>query len=202
MESAREELESLISEDQTNPNGTSPSSNELNVKDQVMTALNEYTQNQMQEQERAQQEERQKALEAKNMQNKRELEEISNSVIQSIKEEAEKDKDFQKMVEGTDIPGKVIESIAEVGDAEEAPLIVKELANNETYRNQFKNAKTELGRKRIIAKVRKDVLTGGFQGKIPEITRQSIPNYNQNAEAVAFDDNYYDQLAISQGIAN
>lgn len=199
MNSAREELEGLIAEPSAEK-GNAPS-NSSNIRKEMMSALDEYTQNQRLEMEQAQQEERQRAQQERTLQNKQELQEVSNAVIQSIKEESEKDKDFQKMVEGTDIPGKVIEAIAEVGDSDEAPLIVRELANNETYRNQFKNAKSELSRKRLIAKVRKDVLTNAFQGKIPDITRKSIPNYNQNAEALAFDDTYYDQLAVSYGIA-
>jgi hypothetical protein len=111
-----------------------------------------------------------------------------------------KDKDFAKLVQNTDLPGNLVEYIAEVGEAEEAPLIVRELANNEEYQQILKRSKTPIGIKRLISKVRKDILTGGSQGKIPPMLQKNIPNYNPNTTTLDYDQDFYSDLAMRHGI--
>ena len=65
------------------------------------------------------------------------------------------------------MPSGLIDYIAEIGEPEEAPLIVKELANNEEYKQKLKNAQTEMGVKKVLKKVRAAVLTGSGPQGVP-----------------------------------
>jgi hypothetical protein len=169
-------------------------------KDDVVSAIHEYDISKQKSQETAQQEQRQRDIEQRRSEEKQELLEISETVKVSLKEEMAKDKDFAKLVQNTDLPGNLVEYIAEVGEAEEAPLIVRELANNEEYQQILKRSKTPVGIKRLISKVRKDILTGGSQGKIPPMLQKNIPNYNPNTTTLDYDQDFYSDLAMRHGI--
>jgi len=169
-------------------------------KDDVVSAIHEYDISKQKSQETAEQEQRQRDIEQKRNEEKQELLEISETVKASLKEEMAKDKDFAKLVQNTDLPGNLVEYIAEVGEAEEAPLIVRELANNEEYQQILKRSKTPVGIKRLISKVRKDILTGGSQGKIPPMLKKNIPNYNPNTTTLDYDQDFYSDLAMRHGI--
>ncbi len=169
-------------------------------KDDVVSAIHEYDISKQKSQETAEQEQRQRDIEQRRNEEKQELLEISETVKASLKEEMAKDKDFAKLVQNTDLPGNLVEYIAEVGEAEEAPLIVRELANNEEYQQTLKRSKTPVGIKRLISKVRKDILTGGTQGKIPPMLKKNIPNYNPNTTTLDYDQDFYSDLAMRHGI--
>ena len=169
-------------------------------KDDVVSAIHEYDISKQKSQETAEQEQRQRDIEQKRNEEKQELLEISETVKASLKEEMAKDKDFAKLVQNSDLPGNLVEYIAEVGEAEEAPLIVRELANNEEYQQTLKRSKTPVGIKRLISKVRKDILTGGTQGKIPPMLKKNIPNYNPNTTTLDYDQDFYSDLAMRHGI--
>jgi hypothetical protein len=169
-------------------------------KDDVVSAIHEYDISKQKSQETAEQEQRQRDIEQRRNEEKQELLEISETVKASLKEEMAKDKDFAKLVQNSDLPGNLVEYIAEVGEAEEAPLIVRELANNEEYQQTLKRSKTPVGIKRLISKVRKDILTGGTQGKIPPMLKKNIPNYNPNTTTLDYDQDFYSDLAMRHGI--
>jgi len=169
-------------------------------KDDVVSAIHEYDISKQKSQETAEQEQRQRDIEQKRNEEQQELLEISETVKASLKEEMAKDKDFAKLVQNSDLPGNLVEYIAEVGEAEEAPLIVRELANNEEYQQTLKRSKTPVGIKRLISKVRKDILTGGTQGKIPPMLKKNIPNYNPNTTTLDYDQDFYSDLAMRHGI--
>jgi hypothetical protein len=169
-------------------------------KDDVVSAIHEYDISKQKSQETAQQEQRQRDIEQRRNEEKQELLEISETVKASLKEEMTKDKDFAKLVQNTDLPGNLVEYIAEIGEAEEAPLIIRELANNEEYQQTLKRSKTAVGIKRLISKVRKDVLTGGSQGDIPPMLKKNIPNYNPNTTTLDYDQDFYSDLAMRHGI--
>lgn len=169
-------------------------------KDDVVSAIHEYDISKQKSQETAQQEQRQRDIEQRRNEEKQELLEISETVKASLKEEMAKDKDFAKLVQNTDLPGNLVEYIAEIGEAEEAPLIIRELANNEEYQQTLKRSKTAVGIKRLISKVRKDVLTGGSQGDIPPMLKKNIPNYNPNTTTLDYDQDFYSDLAMRHGI--
>ena len=141
-----------------------------------------------------------RAIEQQRLIEKQERDEIAQVIKTSLQEEMSQDKEFAKLVKNSDLPGNLVDFIAEVGDAEEAPLIIRELANNEEYQETLKRSKSDIGRKRLISKIRKDVLTGGSQGKIPPMLKRSIPNYNPNTQTSNHDQAYYADLAMRQGI--
>lgn len=93
----------------------------------------------------------------------------------------------------------MIDYIAEVGEADEAPLIVREIASNEEYKEKLKRAKTELGVRRLLIQVRKSILMGG-KPHIPEIIKKNIPNYNYNNSPDDYDKEYISDLAMRHGI--
>ena len=169
-------------------------------KDDVVSAIHEYDISKQKSQEQALQEQRQRDIEQRRQEEKQELLEISETVKVSLKEEMAKDKDFAKLVQNSDLPGNLVEYIAEIGEADEAPLIIRELANNEEYQQTLKRSKTAVGIKRLISKVRKDVLTGGSQGNIPPMLKKNIPNYNPNTTTLDYDQDFYSDLAMRHGI--
>ncbi len=196
MSTARDELYELSEETQPK---TPPASESL-TKDDVVSAIHEYSTSQQKAYEEAQQNERKRTFEQQRMQEEEELKEVSEVVKTSLKEEMSKDKDFAKMVQSSDLPGELIDYIAEIGEPEEAVLIVRELANNDEHKNTLKRSKTKVGIKRLIGKIRKDVLTGGSQGHIPPMLKKNIPNYNPNTQASDYDHSFYSDLAVRHGI--
>jgi len=196
MSTAREELYDLA--DQSSAD--TPKSQGL-TKDDVLSAIKEYDMEQQEEKKQADLEKRQQAIEQKERQEKEALQEVAAIVKTSLQEEMSKDRDFAKLVQSSDLPGGLVEYIAEVGEPEEAPLIIREIANNDEYKASLKRAKTEFGLKKLIGKVRKDVLTGGSQGNIPPMLKKNIPQYNPNTSPSDYDKDYYSDLAMRQGIS-
>jgi hypothetical protein len=195
MTTARQELYDLAED----PSQDSPPKESL-TKDDVVSAIHEYSTSQQKAQEEAEQNKRRETLDRQKAQEQQELQEISEQVKASLKEEMSKDKDFAKLVQTSDLPGNLVDYIAEVGDAEEAPLIIRELASNDEYQESLKRSKTQVGIKRLIGKIRRDVLTGGSQGKIPPMLQKSIPTYNPNTSPSNYDQDYYSDLAMRHGI--
>lgn len=195
MTTARQELYDLAED----PSQDSPPKESLK-KDDVVSAIHEYSTSQQKAQEEAEQTKRRETLDRQKAQEQQELQEISQQVKASLKEEMSKDKDFAKLVQTSDLPGNLVDYIAEVGEAEEAPLIIRELASNDEYQESLKRSKTQVGIKRLIGKIRRDVLTGGSQGKIPPMLQKSIPTYNPNTSPSNYDQDYYSDLAMRHGI--
>ena len=195
MTTARQELYDLAEETAEH----SPPKESL-TKEDVVSAIHEYSTSQQKAQEEAELNKRREALDRQKAQEQQELQEISQQVKASLQEEMSKDKDFAKLVQTSDLPGNLVDYIAEVGDAEEAPLIIRELASNDDYQESLKRSKTEVGIKRLIGKIRRDVLTGGSQGKIPPMLQKNIPTYNPNTSPSNADQDYYSDLAMRHGI--
>ena len=195
MTTARQELYDLAEE----PAQESPPKESL-TKDDVVSAIHEYSTSQQKAQEEAELSKRQETIQRQRAQEQQELQEISQQVKASLQEEMSKDKDFAKLVQTSDLPGNLVDYIAEVGDAEEAPLIIRELASNDDYQESLKRSKTQVGIKRLIGKIRRDVLTGGSQGKIPPMLQKNIPTYNPNTSPSNADQDYYSDLAMRHGI--
>ena len=195
MTTARQELYDLA-EDSSHES----SPKESLTKEDVVSAIHEYSTSQQKAQEEAELNKRREALDRQKAQEQQELQEISQQVKASLQEEMSKDKDFAKLVQTSDLPGNLVDYIAEVGDAEEAPLIIRELANNDDYQESLKRSKTQVGIKRLIGKIRRDVLTGGSQGKIPPMLQKNIPTYNPNTSPSNADQDYYSDLAMRHGI--
>lgn len=195
MTTARQELYDLANEPTREE-----SPKESLTKEDVVSAIHEYSTSQQKAQEEADQARRREQLEKQQAQEKQELQEVSQAVQTSLQEEMSKDKDFAKLVQSSDLPGALVDYIAEVGEPEEAPLIVRELAHSDEYQENLKRSKTALGMKRLIGKIRRDVLTGGSQGKVPPILQKDIPNYNPNTSPSNYDQDYYSDLAMRHGI--
>ena len=195
MTTARQELYDLAED-----SSQESSPKESLTKEDVVSAIHEYSTSQQKAQEEAELNKRREALDRQKAQEQQELQEISQQVKASLQEEMSKDKDFAKLVQTSDLPGNLVDYIAEVGDAEEAPLIIRELANNDDYQESLKRSKTQVGIKRLIGKIRRDVLTGGSQGKIPPMLQKNIPTYNPNTSPSNADQDYYSDLAMRHGI--
>ena len=86
-----------------------------------------------------------------------------------------------------------------MGDPEEAPLMIREIANNPEYQQTLKNSKTEVGVKRLLSKVRKSILIGGHP-HVPDMIKKDIPKYNINNSPSDYDTDYISSLAESYGI--
>lgn len=194
---AREELYELANEQDTN---VQEQEKQSLTKDDVVSAIQEYDTYKQKEREDAEMEQRRAKMSQKREAESQELQEVAEAVKSSLQSEMEKDKDFSKTVRESDLPGNLIEYIAEVGEPEEAHLIVRELAGNDEYQDSLKRCKTSVGVKRLIGKIRKDVLTAGTQGKIPPMLKKSIPNYNANNSPSSYDKDYYSDLAMRHGI--
>ena len=195
MSNGREELYELS---ETSEKEESPKEN-LTKKD-VSEAIGGYFDQQKKAKEEAELAERQRKLEEQNQREQQELNQISQVVKKSLQEQIAKDKDFAALVEKSDLPSGLIDYIAEIGEPEEAPLIVKELANNEEYKQKLKNAQTEMGVKKLLKKVRASVLVGGGPQGIPEMTKKNIQQYNYNNSPSDYDKNYYSDLGMRHGI--
>ena len=147
----------------------------------------------------------QKRLNQQKMHQQREqqsLQEAAAPVIESLKKEMSQDKSFANLVEdNNEFPESLIQFCAEVGEPEEAPGIIRELARNEDYRKQLNRADTEVKMRRLISKIRKDILTGGANGKIPPMLQKSIPQFNpNNYNNTSADNSYYKEVARRHGI--
>ena len=195
MSSARDELYDLAeSEDSGKEEESKPS-----IKDQIKSGLAEFATSVEESKQQAEQQERQRKIEEQRAREQQELSEVSAVVKKSLEEEMGKDKQFAEIVQASDLPGKLIDYIAEVGDPEEAPLIIRELANNEEYKQKLKRTETEIGVKRILVKVRKSILMGG-QPQIPESLKKDIPNYNYNDSPSNHDKDYISSINVNYGI--
>ena len=196
MSTARDELYELTEE-----NKAQETAQQNSVKDEVREALEDYTTSQMKAQEEAEANERQRKLLARKQAEQEELQASSQTVIEALKEEMAKDKDFEKLVKSNDLPASLVENIAEVADADEAGLIIRELANNEEFQDSLKRAKTLVGQKRVIGKIRKEILTGGSKKtNVPKMLEKNIPQYNPNNSYSTYDEDYYSDVAMRHGI--
>ena len=195
MSSARDELYDLAeSEESGKEESAKPS-----IKEDVSSAIEDYFSQQQEQAKQSEQQERQRKIDEQRAREQQELSEVSAVVKKSLQEEMEKDKQFAEIVQTSDLPGGLIDYIAEVGEPEEAPLIIRELANNEEYKQKLKKAKTEVGVKRLLSHVRKAVLIGG-KPYVPDILKKDIPNYNYNNSPSDYDKNYISDLAMRHGI--
>ena len=169
-------------------------------KKDISEAIGGYFEKQKQAQEEAELAQKRQKIEEQQQKEQQELSQISQIVKKSLQDQISKDKDFAALVEKSDLPSGLIDYIAEIGEPEEAPLIVKELANNEEYKQKLKNAQTEMGVKKLLKKVRASVLLGGGTQGIPEILKKDIPQYNYNNSPSDYDKNYFSDLAMRHGI--
>lgn len=169
------------------------------TKEAVTSAINDYFSKQQEAAEEAEQNERQRRIDEQRAREQQELAEVSAIVKKSLQEEMGKDKQFAELVQNSDLPGGLIDYIAEVGEPEEAPLIIREIANNDSYKQKLKNTRTEVGVKRLLSQVRKAVLLGGVP-EVPAILKKDIPNYNYNNSPSDYDKNYISDLAMRHGI--
>ena len=195
MSSARDELYDLAESEKDSSAETAKPS----IKEDVSSAIEDYFTQQQEAAKQAEQNERQQKIEEQKAREQQELSEVSAVVKKSLQEEMSKDKQFAELVQNSDLPGGLIDYIAEVGDPEEAPLIVREIANNEEYKQKLKRSKTEVGVKRLLSQVRKTILIGGSP-QVPEIIKKNIPNYNYNNSPSDYDKDYMSDLAMRHGI--
>ena len=171
----------------------------LSKKD-ISEAINGYFEKQKKSQEESDLAEKQRKIEEQQQREQQELSQISQVVKKSLQEQISKDKDFAALVEKSDLPSGLIDYIAEIGEPEEAHLIIKELANNKEYKQKLKNTQTEMGVKKLLKKVRASVLVGGGPRGMPEMIKKDIPQYNYNNSPSDYDKNYYSDLGMRHGI--
>lgn len=206
MSTIREELSEIMSHgDKTETNETNKAEKDTGKNPEISEAIQEAMQEAFEKQESQKKEaEYQKRLSKVQAQKQREaqaLQEATAPVIQALQKEMEQDKDFAALIEDNqDFPESLIQYCAESGEPEEAPAILRELASNEEYKKQLDKADTEIKLRRLIGRIRKDVLTGGTQGKIPPMLKNSIPQFNPNTSGASADDNYYKNVAVRHGI--
>ena len=196
MTTARQELYDLA--DNAVDQESSKSQENL-TKEDVSSAIDSYFTQQQQALQEAESQERRRQENIKQQQAEQELREVSEQVKTSLQEEMKKDQSFAKLVQETDLPGKIIDYIAEVGEADEAPLIIRELAQNDQFQQKLKNTRTALGVKRLMSQVRKNVLLGGRQ-TIPPMLERNIPQYNVNTAPNGYEKSYISDVATRHGI--
>ena len=196
MSNARQELYEL---EDTSQQEAKSSEENLSKKD-ISEAISGYFEQEKKTKEEADLSERQRKIEEQEQREQQELNQISQVVKKSLQDQIAKDKDFAALVEKSDLPSGLIDYIAEIGEPEEAPLIVKELANNEEYKQKLKNTQTEMGVKKLLKKVRAAVIVGGGPNGVPEVIKKNIPQYNYNNSPSDYDKNYFSDLAMRHGI--
>ena len=197
MSTAREELHQLAHESQPEQEGRTE---QPLRREDVLSAMQDFENQKQQELQRSRQQEQEQINRQRQEAEQQVLNESAVAVKEALQEEMQKDKDFQKLVQSSDLPGELIDYIGDIGEPDEAGLIVRELANNDEYKSQIQKSKTHASRKKILKKIRKDVLTAGTHGKIPPILQKEIPAYNPNTSGSGQDSDYYAQVAISNGI--
>lgn len=195
MTSARDELYNLAE----NEGQDAPEASKSLTKDDVSSAMDEYFENQKRVAQETEQNERQRKMSEQRAAEQQELSEVSAVVKQSLQDEMSKDKQFADLVQKSDLPASLIDYIAEVGEADEAALIVREIAGNDEYQQKLKRSRTEVGVKRLLSQVRKSILMGGAP-KVPDMIKKDIPNYNYNNSSSDFDQDYYAEAAMHHGI--
>lgn len=173
-----------------------------NISEVVQNAMHQAFHEKEQQQKEAAYQKRLSQQEAQKQREQQALQEATQPVIDSLKKEMQNDKSFAHLVEDNqDFPESLINYCAEVGEPEEAPGIIRELANNDDYRRQLNKADTEVKKRRLINKIRKDILTGGSQGKIPPMLQKNIPQFNpNNSSNASLDNSFYKDIAKRHGI--
>ncbi len=200
MSEIQQELSNLGSEGQSGLYEGAQSSSDISqvVQDAMQQA---FQQKENQIKERAYEKDRNKQ-EIRSKREQQSIQEASQPVVSALKNEMEKDKNFAHLIEDSKtFPEDLIRYCAETAEPEEAPGIIRELANNEEYRRQLERADTKTKMRKLISKIRKDVLTGGKQGRVPAMLQKSIPQFNpNNSNTVSADSNYYQNVARRHGI--
>ena len=205
MSNIREELSEIMSHEgnqereQENKDGKAQGGRP-EITDAVKQAMQEAFERQETEKKEADYQKRLSKVEAQKQRETKALQEATTPVIKAIQEEIAKDKNFEQLIEDNqDFPESLIQYCAEIGEPEEAPGILRELASNDSYRKQLEKADTEIKKRRLISKIQRDIITGGSQGKVPEMLTSSIaqlnPNTAQNSETRDFRD-----IAIRHGL--
>lgn len=199
MSTLQHELSAMSGGDQNAGNTAEPSGNISEVVQEAMQKA--FHEKEQQQREAAYQ----KRLAQQNAQKEREqqsLQEATAPVIEAIKKEMEQDKSFANLIDdNADFPESLIHYCAEIGEPEEAPGILRELASNDEYRKQLDRADTAVKQRRLISKIRKDILTGGSQGRIPPMLQKSIPQFNpNNSNSISADNSFYKDVARRHGI--
>lgn len=194
MTNARQELYDLAGSNSTSPEGT-PSAP---VKDEVKSAINEYFVQQQQAQQDAEMKERQRQLEEQRLAEEQEKQKVAERVRQTLQEEVTSDKSFGEVIKNSDLPGAIVEYIAEVGEPDEASLMVRELANNDEYRDKLQRVRTSQGVRNVLKQVRRTVLMGG-QKQFPKYAQKNVANY-AGQKVGSQDSGFYADLRLRQGI--
>lgn len=195
MSSARDALYDLADQE----NETSQETSQGLTKDDVSSAINDYFVQQQEAVQRAEEQERQRKIAEQREVESQERSEITAVVKKSLQDAVSKDKSFAELVRNSDLPGGLVDYIAEVGEADEAPLMIREIASSEDYKQKLKRARTELGVRKLLSQVRKSILMGG-KPHIPEIMKRNITNYNYNNSPDDYDKEYISDVAIRHGI--
>ena len=206
MSTIREELSEIMSHEgnqesvQENKAGKKAQGNNPEITDAVKQAMQEAFERQETQKKEADYQKRLSKVEVQKQREKQALQEATAPVIKAIQKEIEQDKGFAQLIEESqDFPEVLIQYCAEVGEPEEAPAILRELASNDTYKKQLEKADTEIKMRRLINKIQRDILTGGTQGKVPAMLTSSIhqlnPNTAQNSDTRDFND-----IAIRHGL--
>jgi len=205
MSTIREELSEIMSHEGTTETNETDKAGKAQggrpeITDAVKQAMQEAFERQETEKKEADYQKRLSKVEAQKQRETKALQEATAPVIKAIQEEIQKDKNFEQLIEDNqDFPESLIQYCAEVGEPEEAPGILRELASNDAYRKQLEKADTEIKMRRLISKIQRDIITGGSQGKVPAMLTSSIaqmnPNTAQNSETRNFRD-----VAIRHGL--
>lgn len=176
------ELDSLIQGEGEGQSQSQPQANNGNmIKEQVKIALRETQEQRDKENKQQQQNKRREEAQRAHQEEQAQFSKNMEEMVETIKQEAQTDPEFKKIIQNGSFDENLLQYIASVALEDEAPDIIRELAHNEKYREALKKNKGMVGRARLITKVRRDVLTGGSQGEIPEVAKRGIKKYNPNA---------------------
>ena len=204
MPGIREELSELMANESTtseDQSSTGPKGNQ-EISQAVQEAMDTAFERQEKQKQDAEYQKRLSKIQTQKQRENQALQEAMAPVIQSIQKEMEQDKSFAKLIEDNqDFPESLIHYCAEAVEPEEAPAIIRELANNDDYRKQLDKADTELKMRRLINKIHRDILTGGHQGKVPAMLQKNIPQFNPNtSNAITADQSFYKDVARRHGL--
>ena len=195
MSTAMDELNQLGAGEESQNSESRPS-----MKNEMMSALQE-----MKAQERKAVEEQEQAQNLEKIQRKQSLEreemnEVYKEVQEAYKEEVTKDPSFQKVLSEKELSGDILEYVMEVGDANDALLVIRELAGNDEYQEKWQKTQTPFGKRRLISKIHKNVLSGSTQNSAHPMIQANVTNLNPNNSYSNTTNDYLD-LSQSLGIS-
>lgn len=194
---ARDELQSLVNDNNDHSNQSNTYKHD--IKHEMMLALKEKEE---QDKQRLEQEEldRKKAeYERQQQLERQDTEETYNIINNTIDREIKDNPEFANLVQKTDIfQDRLFRYCFATTEPPEDEIvgIIDRIAKDENSLKQLQSFKTYAKIRKVLAKARRDFLTGNKKAEPPDMMRKNIPSYtaNSNSSGLAEPDLVYEGI--------